>query len=283
MENIITKSCKQFGTVRQIKESPMLWCGSDVAKALGYARPNDAISVHCRCTVKRRIPHPQSKNKQIEMAFIPEADVYRLICHSKLPKAQEFEKWVFEDVVPQAVRGEKPPEPAHRACEYFDKTYKGEPVLSVSDIAEIAKIDSNTVRYTLGKRLTYGEDYRLLTDGELSEFKLENPRFSKGVNSLYIVTRSGFEKLCRIFGITLEKSGLFLDSSEPSAPSVFITAHTKYCMAEIRREAERLINLTYLLDDAEGVLLGGDTYKQCKAAIVRQMKAIGSCVAFTIK
>ena len=92
MENVITRSCEQFGTIRQIKGDPALWCGSDVAKALGYARPNDAISAHCRCTVKRRIPHPQSPSKQIEVSFIPEEDVYRLICHSKLPKAQAYSK-----------------------------------------------------------------------------------------------------------------------------------------------------------------------------------------------
>lgn len=36
-------------------DGKVLFCGSDVAKALGYSRPNDAISAHCRGTVKRRI------------------------------------------------------------------------------------------------------------------------------------------------------------------------------------------------------------------------------------
>lgn len=34
------------------------------------------------------------------MSFIHEGDVYRLITHSKLPKAEEFEKWVFDEVLP---------------------------------------------------------------------------------------------------------------------------------------------------------------------------------------
>ena len=34
------------------------------------------------------------------MSFIPEGDLYRLIAHSKLPKAEEFERWVFEEVLP---------------------------------------------------------------------------------------------------------------------------------------------------------------------------------------
>ena len=34
------------------------------------------------------------------MSFIPEGDVYRLITHSKLPGAEKFESWVFDDVLP---------------------------------------------------------------------------------------------------------------------------------------------------------------------------------------
>ena len=91
---------EQFGEVRMIEENGKpLFCGSDVARALGYARPNDAIVDHCRCTVKRRIPHPQSPDKEIEMAFIAEGDVYRLIVRSKLPSADKFERWVFDEVI----------------------------------------------------------------------------------------------------------------------------------------------------------------------------------------
>ena len=72
----------------------------ECAKALGYLRPNDAIHQHCRYTVKHRIPHPQSPNKTIQVNFIPEGDLYRLIIRSKLPTAIDFEKWVFDTVLP---------------------------------------------------------------------------------------------------------------------------------------------------------------------------------------
>lgn len=91
----------QFGDIRIITEGDKtLFCGTDVAKALGYSRPNDAIAAHCRCTVKRRIPHPQSPDKEIEMSFITEGDVYRLVARSKLRSAERFESWVFDDVIP---------------------------------------------------------------------------------------------------------------------------------------------------------------------------------------
>lgn len=92
---------KDFGKVRTVDiDNKIYFCGSDVAKALGYARPNDSISAHCRYTVKHSIPHPQSKNKEIEMLFISEGDVYRLIAHSKLPSAERFESWIFDEVLP---------------------------------------------------------------------------------------------------------------------------------------------------------------------------------------
>ena len=33
-------------------------------------------------------------------SFITEGDVYRLIVHSKLPSAERFEHWVFDEVLP---------------------------------------------------------------------------------------------------------------------------------------------------------------------------------------
>lgn len=74
--------------------------GSDIAKALGYSKPRNAINQHCRYALKQGIPHPQSKEKQLEVLVIPESDVYRLIMSSTLPSAQKFERWVMEEVLP---------------------------------------------------------------------------------------------------------------------------------------------------------------------------------------
>ena len=90
-----------FGEVRTLETNgKVLFCGSDVAKALGYSRPSDALAAHCRYTVKRSIPHPQSPDKTIEMSFIPESDLYRLVFSSKLPNAERFTDWVTEEVLP---------------------------------------------------------------------------------------------------------------------------------------------------------------------------------------
>ncbi len=89
---------KEFGSIRVIEDGDKyLFCGSDVAKALGYARPNDAVARHCRATVKRSSP---VSGKMQEINFVSEGDVYRLIAHSKLPSAVHFEVWVFDEVLP---------------------------------------------------------------------------------------------------------------------------------------------------------------------------------------
>lgn len=96
--NIQIFNNEEFGEIRVIEETGKpLFCGNDVAKALGYARPNDAISAHCRATVKRSTP---ISGKMQEINYIPEGDVYRLITHSKLPAAERFESWVFDTVLP---------------------------------------------------------------------------------------------------------------------------------------------------------------------------------------
>ena len=91
----------EFGSVRVTDEDgKYLFCGMDVAVALGYSNPRDAIARHCRCVVKRDVPHPQNPDRKISMTFIPEGDIYRLIVHSKLPSAERFERWVFDEVLP---------------------------------------------------------------------------------------------------------------------------------------------------------------------------------------
>ena len=89
---------EKFGTVRTITENGRtLFCGADVARALGYARPKDAIAAHTKGAVKRRT---LTNGGMQEMTFIPEGDIYRLTARSNLPGADDFERWIFDDVLP---------------------------------------------------------------------------------------------------------------------------------------------------------------------------------------
>lgn len=89
----------EFGNVRTMEENEkILFCGSDVAKALGYAKPHNAITSHCKGVTLKQGNDELGRTQT--MTFIPEGDVYRLIVHSKLPAAEKFEHWVFDEVLP---------------------------------------------------------------------------------------------------------------------------------------------------------------------------------------
>lgn len=88
----------EFGEVRTLEEDgAVLFCGADVARALGYKSPKDAVSAHCKGAVKRRTPTTSGIQ---EMLFIPESDLYRLVFSSKLPSAERFTDWVTQEVLP---------------------------------------------------------------------------------------------------------------------------------------------------------------------------------------
>lgn len=87
----------EFGQIRTVEvEGKIYFVGKDVANALGYSNPRDAIARHCKGVVK----HDSFKEGGQEVALIPEGDMYRLITHSKLESAERFESWVFDEVLP---------------------------------------------------------------------------------------------------------------------------------------------------------------------------------------
>ena len=99
---------ERFGEVRAVEiEGKPYFVGNDVAKALGYVDPKDAISRHC----KGAVIHPlwvqtgtrsdgKPAMRETDLKVIPEGDIYRLAAKSQLPGAEDFESWIFDDVLP---------------------------------------------------------------------------------------------------------------------------------------------------------------------------------------
>ena len=92
---------EQFGEVRIImnENNEPLFCAKDVAAALGYSDTADAIQRHCKSGKKVFHPHENGIGG-VNMIYIPEKDVYRLIMRSNLPDAEKFQDWVCEEVLP---------------------------------------------------------------------------------------------------------------------------------------------------------------------------------------
>lgn len=91
----------EFGTVRTMLIDDEPWAvGIDVATALGYRNPRDALAKHVdaedKNTVAKRDGIPGNPN----MVIINESGLYSLILSSKLPAAKRFKRWVTSEVLP---------------------------------------------------------------------------------------------------------------------------------------------------------------------------------------
>ena len=67
------------------------------AKLIGHENPARAVRKYCKGVTK--LVTPTAGGSQ-EANYIPEGDLYRLIVSSKLPSAEKFERWVFDEVLP---------------------------------------------------------------------------------------------------------------------------------------------------------------------------------------
>jgi anti-repressor protein len=95
-----------FGTVRTVVIDCIPYAyASDVARALGYEKPNNAINMHCRKV--RKIAYPKTEYAENQpftgmdkgINVIPKSDIRRLVIHSHLPQAEVYADWIFEEVL----------------------------------------------------------------------------------------------------------------------------------------------------------------------------------------
>lgn len=102
-----------FGKVRMFVENGKSWfCGMDIATSLQYANPSKAIIDHCKPAsitiwevgVQTGFKADGTPAIQMKgMKFINEGNIYRLTAKSQMPKADEFESWIFDEIVPSVV------------------------------------------------------------------------------------------------------------------------------------------------------------------------------------
>lgn len=121
MNDLTTFSSPEFGQVRTVEIDGAPWLvGKDVAQALGYKNPSNAILKHVDDEDKRLEVLPQGADTQnrdvpsasdgvvkhdtlsgaTKTALINESGLYSLILSSKMPKAKAFKRWVTSEVLP---------------------------------------------------------------------------------------------------------------------------------------------------------------------------------------
>ncbi|WP_265000799.1 BRO-N domain-containing protein, partial [Komagataeibacter europaeus] len=130
-QNIIPFAFKGHEIRTVLVDGEPAFVGKDVCERLGYANPNKAMNDHCKGVTKRYPLQTPGGLQEVRVLFEP--DVLRLIIKSKLPEAEEFERWVFEEVLPairktggymHAALDETPEELALRAMSVLQETVK---------------------------------------------------------------------------------------------------------------------------------------------------------------
>ena len=104
---------EEFGKVRTLMRDGEPWAvGKDVAEALGYKNPSNAVANHVdpedKTTYQIQVCDSDStypkqvcrSNLKTDVTLINESGLYSLILSSKLPKAKEFKRWITSEVLP---------------------------------------------------------------------------------------------------------------------------------------------------------------------------------------
>lgn len=91
----------EFGDIRAVELDGEPWfVGKDVATALGYSNPRDALARHVDEEDKNTVAFHDGTSGNPNQTIINESGVYSLIFSSKLPGAKKFKHWVTSEVLP---------------------------------------------------------------------------------------------------------------------------------------------------------------------------------------
>lgn len=199
------------------------FAGRDVAAAPGYANDSDALRRHTR-GVAKRYPIVDGLGRTQEISIISEADVMRLIVRSRLPAAERFERWVFEEVLPQIARTGRygPADPmaalqdpetlrgllltfSQRAAnaerlvaeqapkvEGFDRIAEARGALCLTDAAKALQVRRCDL-------ITWMQEHTWIHKRTGTNWLPYQTRIQQGVLTLKVVTRTGADGVDRIF------------------------------------------------------------------------------------
>jgi prophage antirepressor-like protein len=73
---------------------------AECALILGYKDPHKAVKQHTKKDGWANHPVIDRLGREQEKRYINEGNLYRLIIRSKLPAAERFETWIFDEVLP---------------------------------------------------------------------------------------------------------------------------------------------------------------------------------------
>ena len=93
-----------FGEIRTMTDErgETFFVGKDIAEALGYAKPQNALAIHVDDDDKTTaLIQGTGSNYKTKVVIINESGLYALVLSSKLQQANAFKRWVTSEVLPQ--------------------------------------------------------------------------------------------------------------------------------------------------------------------------------------
>ena len=198
-----------------------LFCGKDVCEILGYVNASDAVSKHCR-GVAKRYPIVDSLGRTQAARFLTEPDLYRLIVGSQLPAAQEFEKWVFEEVLPTIRKTGAYVLPR---SELLNKEVAAREFAALKAVAELCGLEGNAAIVSADNAIRREHGISLL---QTLQIELKNPDqkyFFSPTQIAEMLHLSGpreVNKLLEIGGYQVKSGGQWLPTEKGKAHAVLL-------------------------------------------------------------
>lgn len=264
-----------------------------VGMALGYARSNGKLAGEHGVHPENKVLFPYKSridkvcaNAEIKpvvhgvQPYITESQLYDFMLEARTDKCRTFRKWLTNEVLPALNHTgtySVPKQPTQQKLyNYIDKTYKGKPVLTIRDVEHFTSLSKYRIQHFI-QRADKGQDFIILTGNELAAFKYENGMPDSNANHLYLVTKSGFDKICAAYGLKPKMPELFTNV-ETSAPQLRLAHAPSESMQSLIGYIQRE---TDAIQAASKMLLTDDTKESLevyRSALVRHIISLrGYC------
>lgn len=172
--------------------------GKDVATAIGYRNTKDAINKHVKSKYRRESRFATPSGTQT-MTVISEPGIYQLAGQSKLPTAEPFQDWIYEEVLPSIRK--------HGAYMTDEKI-------------EEALLNPDTI-INLATQLKEEREGRLIAEQQVKEFQPKVSYYDKVLSNDALMTISliakdygmsgtGMNKLLHELGVQYRQGGTWL-------------------------------------------------------------------------
>lgn len=206
----------QFGTLEVVLiNGKEYFPAIDCATMLGYSNPRDAISKHCKSdgvafcdgVSETTNQYGVTTKQAVQKKYITEGNLYRLISHSKLPAAEKFEKWIFDEVIPSI------------------RATGGYGIQAISDNEQIAKIVTMAVTETIKQLMP------LLSENAVKSISVNLPDEAKPASKIQFSDVTVTTKKIESFPKELrdEVNRILLDMREKQ--NVNFSAVARFCTA----------------------------------------------------